>query len=75
MVKVETRAIELEEQLEQSVSQVHVAKSKYLLLCYKAQMLKQRLDTGISCDKDIEQRLIYGRKDVLGYIDALLLKR
>lgn len=64
MTKLEARATELENQLEQSASQVFVAESKYLLLYDEAQT------TGISCDGEMKQLLINTSRDVLRYMDG-----
>lgn len=45
-----------------------------MLLHDETQTLKQRLDTGIFCDGEMKQRLIYASKDVLWYMDVLLPK-
>lgn len=71
---LEARAIELENQLEQSPSQVRVAEFKYWISCNESLTLKQELAMGISCGAEIEQLLMNGSKVVLGYMDALHLK-
>lgn len=71
MAEVEARAIKLEKELEQRRSQVHFAESKYLLLLDEAQSLKQRMATGVSCDAEMEKRLVTTDKNVLGYMDVL----
>lgn len=67
--KMETCSMEMEKEVEQSVSQVCVAESKYLLLFSKTQTLKQRLVTGVSWDGGMEKCLINASKAVLGYMD------
>lgn len=71
MVKLDARALELETQLRYSASQVVVPESEYSLPYELTQMLKQRLATGVTCDKTIEQSLSNARKDVMRYVNAL----
>lgn len=74
MVELEARATELEKNLEQSASQARVSDFIYSLLYDVAQVLKQRLATGVFCDEEMEQQLINACKDVSGYVDVLYLK-
>lgn len=54
VTKLEARTIELQKKLEQSASHVRVAESRYSLLCYVAQTLKQRLATSAFYDGEME---------------------
>lgn len=71
IMELKSRATGVKKQLEQSALWGRVAEPKYLLLYDEADMLKQRLATGVYCNGEIEQRLIDARKKLLGYMDAL----
>lgn len=61
-------------QLGHSAWQVPVAESLYLLFYEEAETLKQRLDTDVFCDVEMEQSLISASNGVLGYMDVQHLK-
>lgn len=74
VVGLEAQTLELEKQLEYEASQVRGAASKYSPLYDELQTMKQRLYRSVSCDREMEQRLINTSKDVLENMDVVHLK-